>query len=88
MPVDVNLCTAAFNPFAPDRDQFPGMDLIHRLHCELEPGDALLIPGFWFHAIRLEEPSLSTSYFGGSMPAAIGGGSVQPWRTSAYSPGW
>lgn len=88
MPVDVNLCTAAFDPFAPDRDQFPGMDLIHQLHCELEPGDALLIPGFWFHAIRLEEPSLSTSYFGGSMPAAIGGGSVRPWRTSAYSPGW
>lgn len=88
VPVNVNVCTAEFDPFASDQHQFPGTDGIHRLHYELEPGDALLIPGFWFHAIQLAEPSLSASHFRTTMPAAIGGGPVGPWRTRSYSRGW
>ena len=89
MPVNVNICTAALDPFSPNRHQFPGIDLIHRLRYELEPGDALLIPGFWFHATRLEGPSLAGSHFRDTMmPAAIGGGPKRPWQTRAYSRGW
>ena len=88
MPVNVNICTAVFDPFAPDRHQFPGTDLVHSLRCELEPGDALLIPGFWFHAVRLAGPSFCGTLSHTMMPAAIGGGPVRPWRTCTYSRGW
>ncbi len=88
VPVNVNVCTATFDPFEPDQDQFPGSDLVHRLHYNLEPGDALLLPGFWFHAVQLSEPSMSASHFRTAMPAVIGGGPWQPWRTAAYSRGW
>jgi len=88
LPVNINISTAAFDPFRPDRDQFPGMDHIHRLRVDLEPGDALLIPGFWFHAVQIAEPSMSATRSRNSMPAAIGGGPLQPWRTRPFSRGW
>lgn len=86
MPVNMNICTAAFDPFAPDQEQFPGA--IHRLYGDLEPGDALLLPGFWFHAVQITEPSMSATRSRKSMPAVIGGGPVQSWRSRPYSRGW
>ena len=89
MPVNVNNCTAALDLFKPDRSQFPGLDLVYFLRYELEPGDVLLIPGFWFHAVRISEPSICGSCFRDTMmPAAIGGGPIPPWQVADYSPGW
>ena len=89
VPRNYNVCTAAFDPFEPDREQFPGADVIHQLYYELEPGDALLIPGFWFHAVRLEEFSLAVSQFNaGLMPLAVGGGPRKSWEERAYMQGW
>jgi hypothetical protein len=88
LPVNMNICTAAFDPFMPDRDQFPGMDLVHQLHGDLVPGDALLIPGYWFHAVQLPETSMSVTLVRKSMPAAVGGGPRGPWRSRPYSRGW
>jgi hypothetical protein len=88
MPVNMNICTAAFDPFGPDCERFPGSDQIHKLRCDLEPGDALLLPGFWFHAVQITEPSMSATRTRSSMPSAVGGGPVDPWRTRAFARGW
>jgi hypothetical protein len=88
LPVNINISTAAFDPFEPDEGQFPGADQIHVLQADLEPGDALLIPGFWFHAIKISEPSMSATCSRNSMPAAVGGGPLQLWKTRPYSRGW
>lgn len=89
MPVNVNICTAAFDPFEPDQDQFPGSELVHGLRYELQPGDALLIPGFWFHAVRIAGPSICGSCFRDTMmPKSLGGGPISPWKRAAYRPGW
>ncbi len=88
VPRSVNICTALYDPFEPDAERFPGTNLIHRLFYELESGDALLIPGFWFHAVRLTTPSFAASQFNGSMPLSVGGGPVRPWTERAYAQGW
>lgn len=89
-PHTINIGKATFDPFNPDAEQYPGVSQLHCLEIDLAPGDALLIPGFWFHAINLVEPSLSASYFTrSSMPAVIGGGSSEPWQDSdEFKRGW
>ena len=88
VPRNYNACTAEFDPFEPDQQRFPA-DLIHSLRYELEGGDTLLIPGFWFHAVRLTQPSFAVSQFNdGVMPLAVGGGPRGPWQKRAYMQGW
>ena len=81
---------AAFDPYAPNREQFPGLDQIQVFNIDLGPGDALVLPGFWFHAVKLSGPSMSASRFVRSrMPAALGGGDTQPWREAgSFNKGW
>lgn len=90
MPQNINMGMASFDPYNPNIEQFPLADKISMFHIDLEPGDALLIPGFWFHAVKLSAPSLSGSRFARSrMPAALGGGPTEPWRDSGeYHRGW
>jgi hypothetical protein len=88
VPRNYNACTAEFDPFEPDRQRFP-VDLIQRLHYELEAGDALLIPGFWFHAVRITQPSFAASQFNdGTMPLSVGGGPRASWQKRSYAKGW
>lgn len=83
MPQNINIGMAAFDPYAPDKDKFPGADDIRIFDIDLGPGDALLLPGFWFHAVKLVAPSMSGSRFVRSkMPAALGGGPTRPWRNA------
>ncbi len=89
IPRDANVCTASFDPFEPDKEKFPGSDLVHKLYFELDSGDALLIPGFWYHAVRLAGPSFASSQFNlNVMPSSIGGGPRKPWNERSYSKGW
>jgi len=88
VPVNVNICTASFDPFSPDPERFPGADLVHAVRADLEPGDALLIPGFWFHAIKLDAPSMSATLDREQMPWSLGGGPVDHWKNLEYSRGW
>lgn len=81
--------TAEFNPFEPDPDSFPGTDLITSVRADVEAGDALLIPGFWFHAVRLKGASLSGSQFNEArMPMAVGGGPRIDWTRRDFQRGW
>ncbi len=83
MPQNINIGMAAFDPYAPDRDKFPSADDIDIFDIDLGPGDALLLPGFWFHAVKLTAPSMSGSRFVRSrMPEALGGGPTRPWRNA------
>ncbi len=90
VPHTINIGKATYDPFNPDPEKFPGHDQIHCLEIDLGPGDGLLIPGFWFHAISLSGPSLSASHFTrSSMPAIIGGGSCEPWQEPpSFRRGW
>lgn len=90
MPHNINMGLASFNPYAPDREKFPGVDSIHSVDVDLGPGDALMLPGFWFHAVKLSAPSMSASRFVRSrMPLALGGGLPRPWRNAgSYNRGW
>ena len=89
IPRNINICTATYDPFEPDESVLPGGDPVVKLHHELEPGSALLIPGFWFHAVRLAAPSMAGSQFNDTaMPLSLGGGSRQNWRDRDYAQGW
>ena len=86
---DTGICTASFDPFEPDKEEFPGADLVNKMYFELDSGDALLIPGFWYHAIRFTGPSFAFSQFNANvMPMSIGGGSIKPWKERSYLKGW
>lgn len=87
VPRNVNMCTATFNPF--DSQGSSATEVIERPVCDLEPGDALLIPGFWFHAVRFAGVSFSGSQFNESgMPLSIGGGPREAWTQRPYQRGW
>ena len=90
MPHNINIGMASFDPYSPDRDLFPGVDDIQSVDIDLGPGDALMLPGFWFHSVKLTAPSMSASRFVRSrMPAALGGGSPRLWRKPGpYQRGW
>jgi len=90
VPYTINIGKATFDPFNPNAEEYPGVSQLHCLEVDLSPGDALLIPGFWFHAVSLFEPSLSASYFTrSSMPAVLGGGSCEPWQgADEFKRGW
>lgn len=81
MPHNINMGMASFDPYAPDHNKYPGANDILSFDVDLGPGDALLLPGFWFHAVKLTAPSMSGSRFVRSrMPAALGGGPAEPWQ--------
>ena len=88
IPRTINICTAALDPFEPDEEAFPCGDVSVR--ADLDAGDALLIPGFWFHAVSLYGgPSFSGSQFNDArMPLAIGGGTRAAWRHRPFLRGW
>ena len=90
MPHNINMGMAAYDPYAPNREQFPGADRIDSIDIDLGPGDALLLPGFWFHSAKLSAPSMSASRFVKSkMPLALGGGSPQKWQYAGpFHRGW
>jgi len=89
VPHNINIGTALLDPYAEDREQFPGWDRIDCLEVQLDPGDLLLLPGFWFHAICLTEPSMSASRFLISrMPASVGSGPLEPWLQGEFHRGW
>jgi hypothetical protein len=87
---NLNIGSAAFDPFSNDQGEFPGAEDIQAMEIELGPGDCLILPGFWFHAIKLSEPSLSASRFvKGRMPLALGGGPPEPWKAADdFVRGW
>lgn len=90
MPHNLNIGMAAYDPYNPDVDQFPASQRIQSFEVDLGPGDALLLPGFWFHAARLDGPSISASQFIRSqMPAALGGGDPHEWsKTDPFERGF
>ncbi len=54
---------SAFNPFAPDTDQFPDFPMHAGYHCRVEPGEMLYIPFHWWHHVRAGTQSISVSFF-------------------------
>lgn len=87
LPVNLNIGTATFNPFEGEANRSGSADKVHPIRIDLKPGDALLLPGFWFHAVQITGPSLSATSASNLMPAAIGGGSMQPWRERRWERG-
>jgi hypothetical protein len=58
-----------------DHDRFPRFRtaLEHALVAELEPGDALYIPYFWWHHVRaLEDVNVLVNYWWNEAPAELG----------------
>lgn len=54
--------------FAPDFERFPMLAETHPVEATLEPGDALFIPVYWWHAVRGTGRVLSLSLFWGTHP--------------------
>jgi len=89
IPRNINVCTGSYDPFESDADNFPGAEEVHKLYYELSAGDTLLIPGFWFLAVRLPNLSFASSQFNdAAMPLALGGGPRAPWMERPYKNGW
>jgi hypothetical protein len=87
-PCNYNIAITTYDPFAEDHEAAEAERQIDPIYVDLEPGDALLLPGFWFHAVEVNEPSLSAVMASETMPAAVGGGSRQPWRERPWTRGW
>jgi cupin-like protein len=49
------------NPERPDLEQFPDFRRAQGFQCDLDPGDLLLLPAFWWHQVRSLEKGLSVS---------------------------
>jgi len=88
LPIDLNIATANYNVFDMNDNDPALSQRIHEISIDLEPGDAFLLPGFWFHAVQITEPSLSATSASDLMPAAIGGGPMQPWRERSWARGF
>jgi hypothetical protein len=68
------------NPFAPEEARFPRFRQSRPVEATLHPGDALLIPKYWWHCVYAFEPSvnLSTHFSWDAEPSA--------WRVLAGTP--
>lgn len=49
------------NPFAPDLGRFPRFDGVPTMIAALRPGDALLVPKYWWHCVRASQASVNLS---------------------------
>jgi hypothetical protein len=52
----------SFNPFAPDYDAYPGYQYIDHYETELEPGDILWNPPYYWHAVKNITNSIGIGY--------------------------
>ena len=51
-----------FNPFEPNYETHPLFEYIDRVHVELEPGDILYNPPYWWHAVKNHSDSIGVGY--------------------------
>jgi len=64
---------AKVDPEKPDVTRFPAFRQDAAHPCRLDDGDALYIPGGWFHHVRSSEPTLTITFFASqAAPLAYG----------------
>jgi hypothetical protein len=51
------------DPEAPDLERFPGFARAHPLRAELEPGEMLFLPAFWWHYVRSHDMNVAVNFW-------------------------
>ncbi|WP_416172141.1 cupin-like domain-containing protein [Actimicrobium sp. CCI2.3] len=64
---------SAFNPEAPDFEQFPLARQATLIECLVEPGELLYVPAGWYHHVRALTFSLSSNRWARALPLALNG---------------
>ncbi|MFT5590871.1 MAG: hypothetical protein ACI9ZF_003066 [Bradyrhizobium sp.] len=65
------LSGSAFNPEAPDFEQFPLARQATLIECIVEPGELLYVPAGWYHHVRALTFSLSSNRWARALPLAL-----------------
>jgi hypothetical protein len=68
---------------APDYKFFPRLKRAQPFTVELEAGETLFIPSFWWHHVRTGEPSIAINFwwaYGWKLPIAWAGNTYARWR--------